>query len=160
MAPVRLRRATLKDLGTLVVHRRKMWQDIGGRTPAQLDGADPVYRRWARQRLKSGTLVGFILEVGGTAVASGCLWVHEDHPRPGWTSTRQAYLLSMYTEPEHRGKGYASRITGQALRWSKAAGLERMTLHASDQGRGVYERLGFEGTREMRRSLKPTRQRR
>ncbi len=159
MPQVRVRRATVKDLGVLVLHRRQMWEDIGKRTRAQLDAADPIYRRCARQRLKSGKLIGFLVEVAGEAVASGCVWVQEDHPRPGWKGTEHAYLLSVYTAPEHRGKGYASRITREALRWSKAAGLERMSLHASDQGRGIYERLGFERTREMRLSLRAGRPR-
>lgn len=154
MPGFRVRRATLKDLDLLVLHRRKMWQDIGGRTRKQLDAADPVYRRWARQRLKSGKLVGWIVEVKGTPAASGCVWVQEAQPRPAWKGAKQAYLLSVYTAPEHRGKGFASRITGEAVRWSKAAGLDRMTLHASDEGRGLYLRLGFEATREMRRLLK------
>ena len=155
-----VRPATLRDLDLLVLHRRKMWQDIGGRTRKQLDAADPVYRRWARQRLKSGKLVGWIVEVGGTPVASGCLWVQEAQPRPAWKGTRQAYLLSVFTAPEHRGKGFASRITGEAMRWSKAAGLDRITLHASDEGRGLYARLGFLRTREMRLLLKPRPRRR
>lgn len=150
MARARLRRATLKDLDLLVLHRRRMWEDIGGRTRGQLDAADGVYRRWARSRLQSGKLVGWIAEVGGRGVASGCVWVQESQPRPGWKGTHQAYLLSVYTEPAHRGKGLATWITRESLRWSRAQGFDRMTLHASDEGRGVYARLGFERTREMR----------
>jgi GNAT superfamily N-acetyltransferase len=132
-----------------------MWRDIGGRSKRELDGADPVYRRWAMQRLKTGSLVGFIIESPpGAAVASGCVWVMQSQPRPGWAGTRQAYLLSLFTEPHHRGKGYATRITRAAVEWARAKGIERMTLHASDQGRNVYTRLGFERTHEMRKVLR------
>ena len=159
MPPEVVRRAGLRDLDLLVLHRRKMWEDIGGRTARDLDAADPVYRRWARQRIKSGRLVGWVVEVRGAPVASGCVWVQEAQPRPGWKGTKQAYLLSVYTAPEFRGRGFATRITREAVRWSKAAGLDRMTLHASEEARGVYARFGFDRTREMRLLLKPPRRR-
>lgn len=154
MARARVRRATLRDLDVLVLHRRKMWQDIGGRTKAQLDAADPVYRRWARSRIKSGSLAAWIVEVGGVAVASGCVWVQEVQPRPGWRGRHQAYVLSVFTEPAHRGKGFATRITREAVRYARARGLDRIILHASDAGFGVYRRVGFERTREMRLLLR------
>jgi len=135
-----------------------MWKDIGGRTKQELDAADPVYRRWARQRLQNGSLVGFIIETpAGAPVASGCVWVMDSQPRPGWAGTTQAYLLSVFTEPEQRGKGHATRITREAMKWARARGIERMTLHASNQGRNVYASLGFERTHEMRRNLRNAR---
>ncbi|HYS70886.1 MAG TPA: hypothetical protein VEM95_00520, partial [Thermoplasmata archaeon] len=73
----RVRRATLRDLDVLVRHRRGMWEDISDHAEAALDAADPVYRRWARQRMRSGTLVGFLAETDGRAVASGCVWVRK-----------------------------------------------------------------------------------
>lgn len=154
-----VRRATPRDLDLLVLHRRKMWEDLGGRTGGQLDAADRVYRRWARQRLKSGKLAGWVVEVGGAPVGSGCAWIQEAQPRPGWKGTHQAYLLSVYTVPEFRGRGFATRITREAVRWAKARGLDRMTLHASDQGLRLYARLGFARTREMRLLLRPGRRR-
>jgi len=37
--------------------------------------------------------------------------------------------------------------------WCKREGLARVTLHASDQGRHLYESLGFEPSNEMRLNL-------
>jgi len=36
------------------------------------------------------------------------------------------------------------------LDWIKQQGLRSVNLHASDEGRPLYERLGFESTNEMR----------
>lgn len=150
MARATLRRATIRDLDVLVRHRRGMWRDIGGRTEAQLDAADPVYRRWIRGRLKSGACAGFIVEERGAPAASGVLWVQRSQPRPGWHGTKQGYLLSMYTEPASRGNGYASRIVRASVKWARAEGIDRVTLHASPQGRRIYQKEGFERTWEMR----------
>ncbi len=155
MARARVRRGSLADLAVLVLHRRLMWTDIGNRTKRQLNAADSTYRRWLRARLKSGKCAAFVVEVGDEVVASGVIWIQEAQPRPGWTGTRQGYLLSMYTAQAHRGKGLASRIVSAALKWARSQGLDRVTLHASDQGKGLYARAGFERTREMRIVLRP-----
>lgn len=157
---IRVRLATVRDLETLVHQRREMWRAMEDHTETELDAADRAYRVWARPRLQNGTLVGLLAEAAdGRVVAGGCVWLRENQPRPGWEDQTVPYLLSMYTEPEQRGKGLASRIVREAIRWSRSHGYARLVLHASDEGRGVYQRLGFTRTWEMRYRLSPTRQR-
>jgi hypothetical protein len=36
------------------------------------------------------------------------------------------------------------------LRWARDEKLDRLVLHASDQARSLYERMGFIATNEMR----------
>ena len=137
-----------------------MWFDMGYKNKAELDAADRVYRRWAKPRLKTGALVGFIVEADGQIAGSGCLWLRPVQPvpvpgRPGFKGGGQPYLLSMYTEHAFRGKGVATKIVKESIRWAKAKGFPRMTLHASDMGRSVYEKLGFKQTWEMKLELKP-----
>jgi len=157
MAGFRVRRARARDIDVLVLHRRRMWEDIGGRTPEQLDAADPVYRRWYLRESRAGRYVAFVAEdARGRVVASGCLWLQPGQPRPGDASCVDPYLLSMYTEPEYRGKRLATRIVREAIRWCRENGYGRMTLHASKMARGVYRRIGFERTWEMRIRMKPS----
>jgi len=141
------------DLDLLVRHRRGMWQAIRDLSTESLEGADRVYRRWARARMNSGRFVGFIVDVGRRPVASGCVWLMELQPRPHWKGTQAAYLLSMFTEPDHRREGHATRIVEAAMKWAKARGIPVMLLHASPYGEALYARLGFERTTEMRKFL-------
>jgi len=62
--------------------------------------------------------------------------------------------MSMFTEPAHRGKGHASRIVREAVRWARAHGYDAITLHASDYGESIYRREGFTRTMEMRLRLR------
>src|SRR5438552_2037585 len=149
MTRMNLRRATMRDLGTLVRHRRLMFHDMGGHTEEQLRASDAPYRRWARARLRSGTLVAWVAEERGEARASGALWMQRVQPRPGWPSGVQPYLLSMYTEPAARGRGLAARIVKEAIAFAARLGVPKMTLHASDAGRSIYERLGWVSGKEM-----------
>ncbi len=121
----------------------------------ELDAADPVYRQWARQRIKTGKFVAWVAETSKReVVAGGAVWLRDIQPRPGPGRRLQPYLLSMYTEPAHRGKGLATRIVRGAIRWARAEGYRVMTLHASDEGHPIYVKLGFRPTTEMRIRLK------
>ncbi len=130
-----------------------MWEAVAEMAAPTLDAADRVYRRWAGARIRSGRLVGFIVDEGSTAVASGRVWVMAVQPRPHWKGTRAAYLLSMFTEPSHRGKGHATRIVRAAVAWARSRGIGVVLLHASRFGEPIYRREGFEPTTEMRRFL-------
>ncbi len=132
-----------------------MWEEIIEAPPEGLDAADRDYRRWARARLRSGELVGFIVETSaGERVASACLWLMPTQPRPLWKGTVAPYLMSMYTEVPHRGHGHATRLTRAAVQWSRRHGYSVLLLHASKFGRRIYESEGFQPTNEMRLYLR------
>jgi len=151
---LRIRRARLIDLEHLVSQRRTMWAEIGITDRRELDRADREYRSWARNGLRNGTLLGWIVEDEKKQVAgSGCLWLQPIQPRPGIRTSFQPYLLSMYTEPSFRGKGVASKIVDEAKRWSKKKGFPQLVLHASKMGRRVYRGRGFKRSWEMRARL-------
>jgi GNAT superfamily N-acetyltransferase len=156
MSGFRVRRATLRGLDVLVHHRRRMFEDLPGRYSRTEHAVhDREYRRWVKRLLPKGEFVGWIAETrGGAPVAGGAVWLQERQPRPGEAAAKVPYLLSMYTEPEFRGRGLATRIVKEAMRWSKRGGHRFMTLHASKQGRRVYTRLRWERTWEMRVRLR------
>ncbi|MCI4354618.1 MAG: GNAT family N-acetyltransferase [Thermoplasmata archaeon] len=154
MAPTsgpRLRRARSTDLATLVRHRRAMWEAIGGFSRRELDDADPVYREWTRRMMRARRFIGWVaVDARGRATGSGAIWLTEIQPRPTELHGWRPYILSMYTEPRHRGEGIASGIVRAAVQFARDRGYSRITLHASKMGRPVYRRLGFERSWEMR----------
>jgi GNAT superfamily N-acetyltransferase len=154
MRGVRIRRATLRDLDVLVHQRHGMWVDMGIRDNEQVRRQDRVYRRWARSRLKTGALLGWVAETReGTVVGGATMWLRAAVPRPGIKRLAQPYLLSMYTDPEWRGRGLATRIVDEATEWARKNGFRELLLHASRMGRGIYLGRGFNRTWEMRLEL-------
>ena len=135
-----------------------MWLDLGAREQRELGRADKVYARWARSRMKSGTLMGWVAENEGKVLGGGCVWLQPVQPRPGYKLMIQPYLLSMYTEPRYRGLGVASGVVEKALEWCRSNGFHQLRLHASEMGRKVYLKHGFERTWEMRRRIKKLRE--
>lgn len=75
-------------------------------------------------------------------------------PRPLDVSTigegRQGTIVNVFTEPQWRRRGIASLLIKEIIIWSKNEQIDRLVLHASDEGRSIYERLGFIASNEMR----------
>ncbi|KAF0245765.1 MAG: hypothetical protein FD180_1304 [Planctomycetota bacterium] len=144
-----IRRATPRDLKHLRRHRDGMFRDMGCDDEKALAAADRAYATWARARMRSGRFKAWLaIAPGGRVAAGGAIWLRQQQPGPR-RAPMAPYLLSMYTEPEFRGKGLATKIVKAATAWSRKTGLTKMLLHASVKGRGVYERLGWKRTWEM-----------
>ena len=150
----RVIRARQGDLALLVEHRLRMWHDIHPEFGTRIEKSRPYTRRWINEKLSAGELIGFIARApDGTVAGSGCVWLREEAPRPGDSLHVVPYLMSMYTEERFRRQGVARRVLEQALKWTKDHRHGRMVLHASDDGRRLYEAFGFGPTGEMRLAL-------
>ncbi len=119
-----------------------------------------ILRAKARTRLEewltSGDYVGWLatpadqseLVVGGAGVQ-----LQRILPRPVDDVTigegRQGTIVNVFTEPEWRRRGIAGLLMQEIINWSKTEKIDRLILHASDDGRPVYEKLGFKESNEM-----------
>jgi GNAT superfamily N-acetyltransferase len=150
-----VRLANVADLDLLVRHRRGMFEDMGRDSAQQIAEHDTRYGPWALAAIEDGTMVGFIAEEAGRVVASGCLWLQPRQPSPRRPGLHVPYFLSMFTERDCRRQGHAEVITRAAMDWAREHGFGQIVLHASDMGRGLYERLGFKRTWEMEVAIPP-----
>ena len=88
-------------------------------------------------------------------IAGAGLQLRELLPRPDAARERlvhgpQALVLNVYTERAWRRRGVADALMRELLRWCRGNGIESVVLHASGEGRPLYEKLGFSPTNEMR----------
>lgn len=131
-----------------------MFTDMGRGTPAELEAMEATFIPYVQRALTTGMYRGWLACAGdGRVVAGGGLIVHEWPARPGDPNTRRAYVLNIYTEPGYRRQGLARRIMTTILDWCRAEGFQTVSLHASQDGRPLYEALGFVPTNEMRLKL-------
>jgi GNAT superfamily N-acetyltransferase len=153
----RVRPATLGDIPTLAYQRCAMFVATGAidrDATAELDAAE---RRYLAQAMPAGTFVAWLVEHQGQIVAGGGLQLRTLQPRPGFVRGEpEGLVVSMWTEPSHRRRGLGSLVLDAILQWCRARRIRRLTLHASDEGRPLYERFGFRPTNEMRLELAPS----
>jgi GNAT superfamily N-acetyltransferase len=130
-----------------------MFLDMGYCTDNELDSMCEHFLPWLEPRLRSGEYrAWFIVAADDSIVAGLGLWLMAwpPHMVPGLT---RANILNVYTHPGHRRRGLARRLMLTALDWCAANGIRTVILHASHEGRPLYESLDFRPTNEMRVTL-------
>lgn len=149
-----LRELDRSDLPVLLRHRLSMFVDIGNYREGLLRRHLVWYRPWVLRMRRAHRFHAWGWETRtGEVVASGSLWLWEGRPHPVLGPGYQPYVLSMYTDPAHRGKGLGREIVAEMMRWARDHGFGRIVLHASAMGRPVYASLGFADGVEMTYNL-------
>ena len=154
----RIRRATAADAGVLARHRAEMFRDMGELPASVYDTLIDAARAYLTQAVTDGRYVGWVaeLDAGSREIIGGAgLQLRELLPRPDVARERlvrgpQGLIVNVYTERAWRRKGVADALMRELLQWCRGNGIESVVLHASDEGRPLYERLGFRPTNEMR----------
>jgi GNAT superfamily N-acetyltransferase len=155
MNELTLRLAVVTDIPVLVNHRRRMFEDMYARKDVVRDRAayeamDTAYTDILRYEIPAGSTRAWVIDDDGTIAASGALKFTDWLPRPDGQRRGLVYVHSVYTAPEYRHQGLARRILQAMIVYCRETGWPRISLHASDMGRGLYEELGFLPTNEMR----------
>ena len=157
MASFDIRLATPSDSRLLATQRVAMFRDMG-RTVAAierplLESCDDYFKT----AIASGEYVGWIASstaaphesIGGAGVQFRPLVPRTDSTGCYLVTGREALVLNVYVDPAHRRHGVARALMETLIRWAPGAGIVRLVLHASPDGRHLYESLGFVPSNEM-----------
>ncbi|MFC1823711.1 GNAT family N-acetyltransferase [Thermodesulfobacteriota bacterium] len=144
-----LREAGRKDIPLLAIHHRKMFEEIWEKKGENIDESkfeemEKAYIEKLKRQFSDGACKAWVIEDGAHIIASGALSRVGFVPIPNDSSFHVAYLHSMYSEKEYRQKRCAMRIINEAIGYSKAMGIKRIILNASEAGKPVYEKAGFQ----------------
>jgi GNAT superfamily N-acetyltransferase len=150
-AEITIREAASSESAIILHHRRSMFRDMGEGTVEELDRMVEVARPWLARALADGSYRHWLaLDSSGRVAGGGGVLLCPWPANPKDPCTERAVILNVYTEPEFRKRGIARFIMMTILAWLKEQGLRSVNLHASAEGRRLYEELGFEATNEMR----------
>ena len=150
-----IREARREDIADIVRHRRRMYEDMGERDARALEAMQASTSAFLETALPSGTFRGWMAETcSGCVVAGGGMMLVPWLSRPADPEPRRAWILNVYTEPEYRRRGIARRLMQTMVDWCRQAGFQSVSLHASEDGRPLYESMGFKPTEEMKLVLR------
>jgi ribosomal protein S18 acetylase RimI-like enzyme len=157
MSPVaqpayRIRRATVADAAEIMAHRRGMFHDMGYTDDAALQAMVDTSLPQVETLLARDEYRGWLVEdTAGKVIAGAGLHISQllSHPtKPD--DVRRAYVYNVYVERGHRRKGLARRLMDEVLAHCRAERIRTVWLHASEEGRPLYEKMGFVATNEMK----------
>jgi ribosomal protein S18 acetylase RimI-like enzyme len=151
-----IRPGTLADAETVVAHRRAMFSEMGYRDEVAMNHMCNEFRPWLARKMQDNQyLAWFAVDPGGTIASGLGLWLMDWPPHLVGPGPWRANILNVYTRPESRRMGLARRLMDTALAWCRANDVQAVILHSSDDGRRLYESMGFTPTNEMRILLEP-----
>lgn len=146
---VLIRPATAADQATLVEFRLAMFADMAASKPLTeaVPPTDPAALREANVRWLvdhfGRDFISWIAELDARPVAcAGLLWFAHP-PGPANPAGLEAYILNVYTRPEARRMGLARALMERLVGEARAAGVRRIWLRTSDDGRPLYEAMNF-----------------
>jgi len=148
---ISLRLASPKDAPTIAEHRRSMFRDMGYQDLAALDAMAKKFLPWVEARLDSQDYLAWLAVTSTDVVVAGAgLWLMDWPAHLVGSSAKRGNILNVYTEPQFRRQGLARCLMEMALNWCKSNQVDLVILHASPEGRRLYESLGFQASNEMR----------
>jgi ribosomal protein S18 acetylase RimI-like enzyme len=153
-----VRQANASDIPLIARHRATMFREMGKLRAQHEESLAQATASYLSDAMPRGEYLGWIAEDNGTspAVIGGAgvqLRPILPRPRPGADELEfgpEAIVLNVYVEPEWRRRGVGEALMRAILTALAVRGIRRIVLHASADGRRLYERIGFVSTNEMR----------
>lgn len=160
---VRIRRASVNDAAALARHRAEMFRDMGKLSDALYEPLVEASAQYFAHAVPSGEYVAWIASeamVSGAPVAGAGVQLRTLLPRPDEDGLRlvpgpEGLILNVFTERAWRRRGIAASLMHHVLEYARERGLGRIVLHASPEGRALYDQMGFVPTTEMRYAGQP-----
>ncbi len=160
-----IRRAEVADADVIARHRADMFRDMGQLPDEWRPGLLSCTADVLGADLASGQYVGWLASPAGDAATiiggGGALLrrrlphIRGSGPHARLARGREALIVNVFTEATWRRRGVARRIVEEIVAWARADGCDSIVLHASQEGRALYESIGFRATNEMRYASAP-----
>ncbi|MBE6829383.1 MAG: GNAT family N-acetyltransferase [Ruminococcaceae bacterium] len=138
------RRATIHDVGQLAGIRVEMRNE---RENPQNSGTAEFYAntyRYFEQHLANDSFVAWVAVQDEEIIATSGIVFYSIPPVYSNITGSVAYIMNMYTKPAHRNKGIASALLSRLLEETRVRNCTKITLNASEMGKPLYEKYGFQ----------------
>jgi len=139
------RKATTDDIDALLKLRIDFLRDAKN---IQNEGEEAILiqanKNFLSQSLADGSFIQWLAMDGAEIVGSSSVSLYVLPPNAMRLSGKVAYIGNMFTYPAHRKQGIATKLFALAVDSAKAAGCGEVCLDATEMGRPIYEKYGFQ----------------
>lgn len=139
--------ADIKDLARLRIDFLKEVQRPKTRLVRE-EGLHEILLDYFQKYIESGDFVAWVALADGEIISTSGLCFSQIIPGFTLLDGRVAYIMNIYTLPEWRKKGVGKQVFHHILEAAKERGYKRVLLHATEDGRPIYEKFGFRATND------------
>lgn len=146
--------ATKEDIDELIRMRiAYMMDDFGSVTDQERKGMETQLPDYFSRKL--GTeLIAFVAKDGDRIVSVAYLHIIEMPANSVLLNGLYGEVLSVYTEPDYRGKGICTKLMNNLVEYGRNIGLGRIDLSATDEGYPIYAKIGFKDKEHRYRDMR------
>ena len=143
------RKATLADINELIENRiaMRLERESDRENVDQDDFRKRTYDYFLRH-MQDDSYISWIAVEEDMIVATSGMCFFYSPPTYRNKSGITAYIMNMYTKPEYRKKGIATKLLSFLIEEAKNKDCIRITLNASEMGRPVYAKYGFKDSND------------
>lgn len=99
---------------------------------------------YMKEHLEDNTLVAWLAEDNGVIIATAMVSYYQLIPMLSNPTGKTGYIINVHTKQEYRRQGIASQLLLNIIEDAKERNVGKLYLSATDMGKPVYEKLGFE----------------
>lgn len=138
------RRASAGDEAALVGLRAEMFRSMGA--SGTVGAWQAAAHEWFAAHLQDPRCGIFVVVEGDRIVACAMGIARDCPPSPNNAGGGDVLITNVCTVPDRRGLGHGPAALDAVLHWARGLGVHRAELMATENGRRIYERVGFATT--------------
>lgn len=146
---VKYRKATIDDIETLIKLRIEFLKEaqniLNNEQDFQIKNNSSDY---FNKSIINEEFIGWLAIIGDEIIATSGLCFYTIPPSYKNQTGKIAYIMNMYTKPNYRRQGIAKELFKRTIEESKILGIKKIVLHATSDGRPLYEKFDFENNDE------------
>ena len=138
------RKATTDNLDILTKTRIEVLRAANGLDDnTNMSRVEKETRAYYENALANGSHTAYLVFDGDVFIGAGGISYYTVMPTFHNPTGRKAYIMNMYTRPDHRRMGIATKTLDLLIQDAKKRAVTSISLEATDMGRKLYERYGF-----------------
>ncbi|MBL0105466.1 MAG: GNAT family N-acetyltransferase [Bacteroidetes bacterium] len=145
MGTITYHRVSADDCEILAETRISMTIELTGDQPQEIkDKLKLQLVAYFKKATEDNTCISYLAKVNGEIAGIGSVHLREMPGNFYNLSGKWAYVMSMFTLPAFRRKGVCTGILKVLMEDARKEGFNAFELHASTEGKFVYEQNGFQ----------------
>lgn len=145
---IECRSARPEEMAAVARLRQRMAEEMGGDWDIAHPGWRTRFIQYFAGKQSSGRAGVFVALDGAKVIACAMVSMTDDY-RAYSLNLVSAHVNAVYVTPAYRRKGVARQLMHLAIAWAREKKCVRVRLRSSEEGRALYEGLGFKMGREM-----------
>ena len=136
--------ATAGDLDLLVETRLEVLSAVFGLSGhTDMEAVKAESRRYYSENIASGGHVACLVFDGEDFAGCGGICLYRTMPMEYDPQALNGYIMNMYTRPQYRRRGIATRVLEILIGQAHRKGVRKITLETTDAARSLYRKAGF-----------------